>query len=285
MVLMLRASKIILLVLLAPLAIGQTKPATKPAPATIPSVITFAAASADLKARGAWLHTEVARQADAVAKKPISKVRSLAITTARYEEGKIDAVVAEAIAALDAVKADKTGYVWQLTRSRLYVNDRIDMILTILKDTDEPITAPAWLGLSVPVPAAATKALDTKLDEAISQAWATINPDGVTGMGVAGAGGRESVYSIKQGDIVGGFAEALSGRISYRINQNKGKPIINPTTPNFAFILTQETALGTTTYPEKTVLERRKSLWYSRPPLPDISAADAPATTPTTRAK
>jgi hypothetical protein len=258
--------KLLSILLLTPLLIAQTKPATAPA-------IDMAGASADLKARASWLRGEIKRISDLVEAKPSTKGRQ-SISAAKESLDIVDTVVAASISNLMKVKADKEKFPRNVMLARVGVNDVIDQTLTQLKETGEQVHTPIWMSPASQVPAAAVVAIDSKLSTSVAEAWKKAFPN-ATGLG-EGVEGRERSYSVTQGQTIAGLGELLSARVSFRINPNKGNPIVTPTSLSIMIVLSGDTTFGNSKFADGAVLERRLSQWWSRAPAPDINAADPP---------
>jgi hypothetical protein len=286
---------------------AQNKPATTTSAPTTQPTLDFPRMAADLNARAQWLKDEVNRLAAIVAEKPDTPRAMLkqrngqmakdprptpkqAIAAAKESTEAASRAVKQTIEVLARSKNDKAELTKSLMPARIYVNEFIEIALIQLKDTDEEVNTPAWISPAAQMTAAASAAVDAKMTESITEAWKAANPTGEKGLGVAGAGGRESVIHVLQGKTIAGLGEVISGKVSFRVSEVKEKWTITPTTANFTILVTGGATFGTTSVADKSLLERRLSLWFVRAPIPDINAADAPATKPstapaTTRAK
>ena len=270
-------------------------PTTKADKSTDPS-----AADADLRARAAWVHGELARVAGIVAKtpptsRPVLRTRdgriapdprptpAKALEAAREADKKVDAAVEAALAKLKSVaaaaatqaSADKDRVSRQLTLARLQVNEAVELVLLPLKDTDVPTQVPTWLGAPAKeLSPAAAKALDAEVGGAVLEGWQTDHPDNLGGMGDAGAGGKESVYALGQGQTVRGLADVASVRVTWRVNPKVGKASVMATTPNFTLVLLRPIIVDGMSLEEGSLLERRLSVWWAREKSPEVSAAE-----------
>lgn len=266
----------------AGLAVAQTKAAGK--------VTTLAEADADLKARGTWIKAELERVAGVVARKPpasrpMFKTRSgkwapdprptpaQALESARAAVKKVDPAIEAASGMLKAVASDKDAFERQLAFARLHVNETVELVLIALKDTDVPSVTPAWLGEEAKqLPADAAVALEKEIAATIFDTWQADNPGGAGGVGVAGAGGKETVYSLAQGQTVRGLADVASPRVSFRLNPKTGTASVKATTPNFTLVLLRPVTVGKVSLGEGALVEKRLSTWWSRPKVPDVVA-------------